>query len=394
MAELDQEYTFHQAVATLEKVLPRLKKTDCVFYDLQLEDTLWAFERLYTGCRRTNLIAFEPLTVETGIDGHQCPMGVEHYFLLSPNTGRAKNRLQNILQEIAKKAVKRKPKKKAAKKTAKKQTGTTKKKETQTTASSAIPRARYLQAQSVVMQTFVTDLQAVAGKHEFIMLEGEDGAEFELAARELNYQANGDRSPLIVFDPMHLKSQEIEQLEETARQTKVDQYCYLGLTLEFNSQSVEQIAAFLGYIQNLAKDKKTYLHVIIGHEIGSESCYPDNIRPTLKAVRKASKLLQIPSMSDREDDIAAIAHSIFSMLRMAHPFLQTRSIHTSAIRHLEAECASLDYSRITRVLRNAMALAQSPTLTIQELKNFSDNSPTTQHLIESLADEKFFTSPQ
>jgi hypothetical protein len=48
MADIDQQCTFHQVVATLEKVLPRLKKTDSVFYDLQLEDTLWAFERLYT----------------------------------------------------------------------------------------------------------------------------------------------------------------------------------------------------------------------------------------------------------------------------------------------------------------------------------------------------------
>jgi hypothetical protein len=79
---------------------------------------------------------------------------------------------------------------------------------------------------------------------------------------------------------------------------------------------------------------------------------------------------------------------------MAHPFLQARSINSSAIKHLESECASLDYSRITRVLRNAMALSQSVTLTDSEIKNFSDNSPTTQHLIESLADEKYFTSPQ
>ena len=226
------------------------------------------------------------------------------------------------------------------------------------------------------------------------MLQGQDGAEFELAARELNYQANGDMSPLIVFDPMHLDYKELEQIEEKAMAAKVDQYCYLGLTLELNSQSVEQIALFLGHLKMQLKDRNTYLHLIIGHEVGSESCYPDNIRPTLEAVRKTSHLLHIPNMADREADIALIAYSTFSMLRMAHPFLQTRSIETSAIRHLESECAALDYSRITRVLRNAMALAQSPTLTVQEIKNFSDNSPTTQHLIESLADEKFFSSPQ
>ncbi len=396
MTELDRECTFHQAVTTLEKVLPRLKKADCVFYDLQLEDTLWVFERLYTGCRKTNLVVFELLTPETGADGHYSPMGVEHYLLLSPRIARAKKRLQGIFQEITKKAVKRKPQKKAAKKTAKKRATTAKQATTTAIGAEGSPAksARYLQAKSEVMQTFVTELQDVASTHKFIMLQGEDGAEFELAARELNYQANGDMSPLIVFDSMNLKSEELEQIEETAMKTKVDLYCYLGLTLELNSQSVEQISIFLGYLKMQLKDQNTYLHLIIGHEIDSESCYPDNIRPTLEAVHKTSHLLNIPSMADREADISLIAHSVFSMLRMAHPFLQARSIETCAIRHLEAECASLDYSRITRVLRNAMALAQSPTLTIQEIKNFSDNSPTTQHLIESLADEKFFTSPQ
>jgi hypothetical protein len=37
-----------------------------------------------------------------------------------------------------------------------------------------------------------------------------------------------------------------------------------------------------------------------------------------------------------------------------------------------------------------MALTERDTLTEKELKNFSDDSPTSQHLIESLADEKFF----
>ena len=39
-----------------------------------------------------------------------------------------------------------------------------------------------------------------------------------------------------------------------------------------------------------------------------------------------------------------------------------------------------------------MALGQHETLTDKELKNLDDNSPTTQHLVESLADKKFFNS--
>ena len=396
---MGKEYVFHETLLTLEKKLRRLKKTDAVFYDLQLEEQIWAFEPIYLGSRKTHMVVFEPN--DTGSVNYT-PMGNEHFLILSKDDARAKTRLMSLLRELKKRSAPRKAaKKKAKKKTVAKKTVTAKNSQ----ATAAEPAAqlpleasppqqstRYLHACSDAMQTFVAELKAAALQHQFTMLQGEDGAEFELAARELNFQANADISPLIVLDPMNLKCQELEQLAKSAMATQVGQYCYLGLTLELNSQSVSEIATFLGHLKMQFKDKDTYLHMIIGHEIDSESCFPDNIRPTLDALRGNSHLLQIPSMADRAEDISAIAHSTFSLLRMAHPFLQARSISSEAIKHLESECGSLDYSRLTRVLRNAMSLGQSSTLTQEELKNFSDNSPTTQHLIESLADEKYFSS--
>ena len=404
LEEMGKEYVFHETLLTLEKKLSRLKKTDAVFYDLQLEEHIWAFEPIYLGSRKTHMVVFEPS--DTGAVSYS-PMGNEHFLILSKDDARAKTRLVALFHELTKlsaprKAAKKKVKKKAVakKKASAQKTDTTasatSKKVTQAggEASAVTQNTRYLQSQSEAMHAFVGELQAAAGKHKFIMLQGEDGSEFELAARELNFQANRDVSPLIVLDPMNLSSKELELIEVEARHSKIDQYCYLGLTLELNSQSVSEIAAFLGHLKMQLKEQNTYLHLIIGHEMGSESCFPDNIRPTLDAVRGTSHLLQIPDMADRADDISAITHSIFSMLRMAHPFLQARSIDSSAIKHLEAECADLDYSRIKRVLRNAMALGRSPILTKDELLSFRDNSPTTQHLMESLADEKFFPSTQ
>ncbi len=394
LEEMGKECVFHETLFTLEKKLRRLKKTDAVFYDLQLEEQIWAFEPIYLGSRKTHMVVFEPN--DTGSVNYT-PMGNEHFLILSKDDARAKTRLVSLLRELKKLSAPRKAKKKTVAKkkvTAKKGKATAVEPAAQLSLETSVHQqsTRYLHACSDVMQNFVAELKAAAGKHQFTTLQGEDGAEFELAARELNFQANADISPLIVLDPMNLKSQELEQLAEAAMAAKIDQYCYLGLTLELNSQSVSEIATFLGHLRMQFKDKDTYLHMIIGHEIDSESCFPDNIRPTLDALRGNSHLLQIPNMGDRAEDISAIAHSTFSLLRMAHPFLQARSISRAAIKHLESECGELDYSRITRVLRNAMSLGQSTTLTEQELKNFSDNSPTTQHLIESLADEKYFSS--
>ncbi|MFQ3225156.1 MAG: hypothetical protein ACI8Z5_001412 [Lentimonas sp.] len=401
LEEIGKKYEFHDTLLTLGKKLTRLKKTDAVFYDLQLEEHIWAFEPIYLGSRKTHMIVFEPS--DTGSVSYS-PMGNEHFLILSKDDARTKTRLVSLFHELTKLSAPRKAAKKKAKKkaVAKKKTTAQTTDGTATSPASDTPIAaaavkqntRYLASQSDAMRTFAEELQATAGKHQFIMLQGEDGAEFELAARELNFQANGDASPLIVLDPMNLNSKELELFEVEAKHSKIDQYCYLGLTLELNSQSVSEIARFLGHLKMQFKEQNTYLHLIIGHEMSSESCFPENIRPTLDAVRGTSHLLQIPDMANRAADISSIAHSIFSMLRMAHPFLQARTIDSSAIKHLEAECAELDYSRITRVLRNAMALGRSPILTKDELLSFRDNSPTTQHLMESLADEKFFPSTQ
>lgn len=397
--DMGKDYVFHETLLTLEKKLSRLKKTDAVFYDLQLEEHIWAFEPIYLGSRKTHMVVFEPN--DTGSVNYT-PMGTEHFLILSKDEARAKTRLIALFRELNKLSAPRKSATKKAKKkiSAKKSRTTPQSKATDATSttaqlpletSAAQPTTRYLQACSDAMRHFTSELKTAAGgKHQFTMLQGEDGAEFELVARELNFQANSDTSPLIVLDPMHLKCHELDQLADAAKDANVDQYCYLGLTLELNSQSVSEIATFLGHLK--IQDKDSRLHMIVGHEIDSESCFPDNIRPTLDALRSNSHLLQIPSMADRAADISAIAHATFSTLRMAHPFLQARSISSEAIQHLQSECSVLDYSRITRVLRNAMALGQSPIVTEQELKNFSDNSPTTQHLIESLADEKYFSS--
>lgn len=42
-------------------MLPKLKKPDMVFYDLQLVATLWPFHALFYGMKKANLIAFEPI---------------------------------------------------------------------------------------------------------------------------------------------------------------------------------------------------------------------------------------------------------------------------------------------------------------------------------------------
>lgn len=393
--ELEQEFTLHIDLASLTKAIRKLTKADIVFYDLSLENLLWAYEQLYKSCKRTNLIGFEKLTKDNADGSLFCPEGMENYFLLPPNNERAQIRIKEIIKTIAKAAA------------TKKATAATKKQRTKPpfkVASSASKQAqanipakakpetsaqstRYLQALSEPMQLFLSQIDQVKSSKDFILIEGEDGAEFELAARELNFRANGDRNPLIFMDPMRLSISHFKKIEREAKEDREIYYCYVGCGADMNSHSAEELFEYFEYLKGLTKPA---LRLIIGHAIDSESYFSSGVRPAIRDFRKHAAELSLPPISKRLDDIPLITHSIFSTLRMAHPFLRARTISKSAVVHLQSECGDLTYSTITRIIRNAMALGRRDTLTNLELRNLSDNSPTSQHLIESLADEEFF----
>ncbi len=393
LTELEQEHVFHETTEPLLKEIRKLNKSDAVFYDMQLEELIWAFEPLYTSCKRTNLVTFERLTEQTSIESSQAPAGVDNYLLLPTNKDRALTRVQSLLREIAQKAAKKKKaRKKVARKVAKKPKAEPKPvAPVQQAASLPIFRsptiARYLQAHSMVMQNFLVELDTKLDQSPIILLEGDEGAEFELVARELNFRANGDSHPLYALDPMHLEAEVLEKILKEGQSDDQKVYCYLGLTEDWSSQSAIELASFLDKFFEI---KDAPLQLIVGHVTDSESVFPSGVKPVFKAVRKQSTSLVMPSMESREDDIAMIVHNIFSTLRMAHPFLRTRTISSSAIKYLQESCTTLNYAQLCRVIRNAMALSQRDRISKEEIRNLSDDSATSQHLIESLADERYF----
>jgi DNA-binding NtrC family response regulator len=228
LPEIGRECVFHDSPEPLLKAVRKLNKTDFVFYDLQLEDILWAFEQLYTACKRTNLVAFERMTKQTDIDNNQCPAGVENYLLIPDNSERAKERVKGVLREIGQKAAKRKKAK--AKKAATRAQAKAKGPEmpladvqaSQQVAAPGSPSvlaiARYLQARSPAMRRLLAEIPAALDVDAHLILEGEEGAEFEMLAREINFQANGDARPLHLIDPMDLKTGELTRLFEASRQ--------------------------------------------------------------------------------------------------------------------------------------------------------------------------------
>ncbi|HAV14425.1 MAG TPA: hypothetical protein DCX06_13180 [Opitutae bacterium] len=378
-------FTFYTDLEELIATLPKLKKPDMVFYDLQLESTLWAFDALHYGTKKTNLIAFEPVEEGSKEGAHRCPKNAKHYLVLSSDSRRSKVRLQKVILEVAKKSVKKKVARKTAKKKAVPALAAVEGATNVVSSVSPVTITRHLTTRSPAMQDFITEICSAAESASLVLIDGEDGAEFELVARELNFRANGDAFPLMVLDPMQLCA---AQLHILSKGKNTPCYCYIGLSYELTSHSVDQLADSLKLI--FKERVNSPLRLILGHVADSETYVSATAMDLVKMFRKDGKVLDLPGMCDRKEDVHVIAQSVFTTLRVAHPFLCTRTLSTKAIEFLEEGHESLDYSRLVRVIRNAMALTQRDTLTEKELKNFSDDSPTSQHLIESLADETFF----
>lgn len=376
-----QTFSFYDDLETLIDALPKLKKTDKVFYDLQLEPTLMAFDALRYGGTKTNLIAFEPLKKSGDEYISNCPKSAKHYIALSSDTRKAGARLKQLLHEIDSLTAKKKRvrKKASLKKAAAVNT---------TTPSSPLPitLSRYLTAKSDAMQRLLVNIAELSKEPQFIFITGEDGADFELAAREINFRANGDSTPLHIADPMRVEVDEIKK--KVCREDTIG-YCYLGLSYELGALTIARLSEYLEALNNTKPGKEAPCF-ILGHVEDSESYLEDHVKELICAFTSMSKVLELPSMAERREDIGLIAQSIFTTLRTAHPFLMTRTLGKDAIEYLQEACQDYNYASLVRNVRNAMALTERDMLTEEELKNFRDDSPTAQHLVESLADEKFF----
>ncbi|MGJ8651898.1 MAG: hypothetical protein ACSHX8_01375 [Opitutaceae bacterium] len=383
-----EAFHFYTDLEVLISVVQKLKKKDMVFYDLQLESTMWAYDALRFGTKKTNLIAFEPAPEGDSESVIGCPEKAPHYLLLSSDIRKSKVRLQKVMLEVNQKHVKKTAKRRAAKKSAAKaklSRDAALNTQYRNDAASPVTITRYLVARSPSMQELVARICETANKASMVLIEAEDGAEFELAARELNFRANGDGTQLMVLDPMHLCA---AQMKILAKGKDAPYYCYIGLSYELTAESVEQLADTLKLITE--KGDGSPIRLILGHVADSESYVGGTAMALVKSFREDGARLELPSMSERKEDVHAIAQTVFTTLRVAHPFLCTRILSTGALQFLEDSHESFDYSKLVRVIRNAMALTERDTLTERELKNFSDDSPTSQHMIESFADEKFF----
>ena len=149
-------------------------------------------------------------------------------------------------------------------------------------------------------------------------------------AREINFRANGEQSPLNIVDPMRF---EINQIRKMATAEDTTCYCYLGLTYELGALIIMRIKE---YLESLGSEdvEISKLCFIIGHVNDSDSYLEAEVINLIKLFQSRGHLLEIPAMADRLADVCIIAQSIFTTLRLAHSFLVARTLSRGAIQYL------------------------------------------------------------
>ncbi len=247
--------------------------------------------------------------------------------------------------------------------------------------------AHYMTAISPSSKAFVSELKTETADRNVVILTGGEGAEFELAARELNYQVNADRTPLHVITSDDLSSDILEKVERAAAKAKTPAYCYIGQTDDLDETSALEVSLFLEYLENL---RNPHLRIILAHHDGSEALFKEGVAKVVQTIRAKRPATVLPSLDERAEDIPSICNALLASLRTAHPFLLVSSITEGAIQHLIDSRAEFSHSKLVRTLRNAIGLSQRTALCIEDLKNYGESDTTTQHLLESMADEGFF----
>lgn len=246
---------------------------------------------------------------------------------------------------------------------------------------------RYLVCESAASSRLLQRIRARESSQVACLFLGEDGAEFELVAREVNFQVTGDKTPMHMVQPDELSIDELEKLEREASRARTVLHVYVGRTDDYAVEALSQLGLFIDFLNNL---RNPHLRIYLGHAYGSEEFFRAGLEEVFKRITVKMPTLKLPSMAERPEDISDICHTAVGMLRAAHPFLFVQHIATEAIDYLVSSREELSYRKLIRILRNSISLSQKPVLGMEDVKNYGESDLTNQHLLESMADEKFF----
>lgn len=215
-------------------------------------------------------------------------------------------------------------------------------------------RAIHLMARSQPMRRVLNELWDARNDPIGVILRGETGVEFELAARE--YQAMGGDSGgyLVVLNHHEL------DVDTLATQLSLDRLnegvprTYLVPEVEkLGREQVKPLLEFLRRARRM-RDREKPLRIVFatnecddkGRTVDSE--FLEELQFIMPAV------VQLPALRDRRDDIEAIVRRVIMDMTAIYPEKRARSIHPSAMQWLAARAWRGNYHELVGAVRAAV----------------------------------------
>lgn len=381
---------FHNEIKELSHALKSTNTSEPVLFDLNFKISESNIQRLQSMSPLSKFICFERIGL--GVNPTPRPMAASSFaasIIIPHNAERAKQRLKHVLRsrnqlKRASNAISTRPSFQFKKRNTTPQLPT--KNETIGITTKELS-ARYLVCNSLDSHNLLNTLKQCSNETGLIILEANEDAEFEITARELNYQSNSDTNSLYVINQADIRIDFLEKLERCAKTAKTPINCYLGRTDELDADAARELELFNEYLNNL---RNPYMRLTLAHESGTSELYQHGVEAYLKRIQKKATKIRIPRLANRPEDIPSICQITLGHLRSIHPFLLVQRIPKETEHYLLKYKEQYSYTKLVRVLRNAIALSQRENLSVEDLKNYGESDMTTQHLLETMADERYF----
>lgn len=216
-------------------------------------------------------------------------------------------------------------------------------------------RPLHLVARSPGMRRFVRDLWSACNDPVGVILRGEPGVEFELAAREFQAMGGDPHGGLVVLGPQEL------DVETLATQVSLDRLNE-GLPRTYFVPEVEKLPKeqekplleFLRRARRQREREKPLRIVFAAHACDERGGAVDSVfLEELQFIVPA--VVALPPMRERREDVAALVSRILLDLTALFPTYRARSVHPAAMQWLEARNWRGNYQELLAAVRQAVA---------------------------------------
>ena len=215
-------------------------------------------------------------------------------------------------------------------------------------------RPSHLVVRSSSMRRLISDLWAARSDPVGVILRGEAGVEFELAAREYQAMGGDTDGTLVVLNNVELDVETLAtQLSLDRLHDGVPRTYFLSDVEKLEKNREKPLLEFLRRARRQRDREKPLRIVFAAHSsdernVAADSEFLEELQFIVPAV------VTIPPMRDRVEDVPQIARQVLAGMTALNPELRARSIHPAALQWLSARTWRGNYRELSAVLRQAI----------------------------------------